>query len=98
MYKALKISTVVIMAILFVSVVVALLLQTFISFMAYPIGALFLYYSAILLLIALLKEKFHKKALSVIVWTLVLAPIAWLLSAPESLINLLMPKLNIDMR
>lgn len=86
------------MTILFVLGVIVLLLQTFISFLAYPIGALFLYYSAILFLVIWLKENFGKKALSIIIWVLFLVPIVWLLSAPASLFNLLMPKLNIDMR
>lgn len=98
MYKALKISVVVIMAILFVSGVITLLLQSFISFMAYPIGALFLYYSVILVLVTGLKKNLGRNVLLMIIWILVLAPIAWLLSAPESLFDLLMPKLNIDMR
>lgn len=86
------------MTLLFVLGVILLLLQTFISFLAYPIGAFFLYYSAILFLVIWLKESFGKKALSIIIWVLFLVPIIWVLSAPESLFNLLMPKLNIDMR
>ena len=86
------------MTLLFILGVIVVLLQTLISFLAYPIGALFLYYSAILFLVIWLKENFGKKALSIIIWVLVLIPIIWLLSAPESLFNLLMPTLNLDMK
>jgi len=98
MYKTLKISIIVIMALFFISGVIALSLQTLISFIAYPIGALFLYYSALLLLITFLKAHSGSTVLSIIIWVLVLAPIAWVLLAPENLFNSLTPKLNLDMR
>lgn len=76
-----------------------LFLQSFASFIIYPVGALFCYYLMMLLLITSLKGNFVNIIVSLIIWTLILMPIIWLLIAPEYLLfDLLMPKLDIDMK
>src|SRR5690606_13217590 len=87
-----------IVVILFVSGIVALLLQSLISFIVYPIGVLFFYYVVILLLASSLKDQFTKIIISIIICILLVTPIIWILIAPEYLFDLLMPKLNIDMK
>jgi len=99
MYKTLKITTNVIVTTLSICGVVALILQSLVSFLIYPIGALFLYYLVILLLVTSLKNQFNKKFIPIVIWILVLIPVIWLLIAPEYLLfDLLMPNLHIDMK
>ncbi|MGS2764784.1 hypothetical protein [Sinomicrobium sp. M5D2P9] len=97
MYKALKISTIIAVTILFISGLIVLSFQSLVSFIAYPVGALFLYYLVLLLAINSLKIQCSKAIVFTIIWILFLTSIIWLLMAPGQLFNLLMPDLNIDM-
>lgn len=88
-----------ILALLFICGLIALWLQSFVTIIAYPIGALFFYYLTILLFAPSLKDQFTKKIVWITFCFLILMPIVWLLIAPEYfLFNLLMPKLNMDMK
>ena len=97
MYKTLKISTIVILVILLISGLVALSFRNVVSVMAYPIGALFANYAVVLIVIISLKKQFCKLLVIAIIWILFLAPIVWLIVAPEQL-PILMPVLDIDMK
>ncbi|WP_291870415.1 hypothetical protein [Maribacter sp.] len=98
MIRFLKISTVIILILLFIATLVMLMFQNMVSLIAMPTGILFVYYLVVFFLISFLKERRSNQVLSIIVWLLFLVPLLWLLVDPYSLFELMMPKINLDMK
>ncbi|QFZ55503.1 hypothetical protein FEZ18_12170 [Oceanihabitans sp. IOP_32] len=98
MIKFLKVSTIIIVVLLLVATIVLVMLQSLITLVAVPTSILFGYYLMVLFLISILKKQPSNQILALIVWVLFLTPLLWLLIDPYSLSELLMPKMNIDMK
>lgn len=98
MIKFLKISTIIILVLLFVTALILISFQSIVSIIAVPISILFMYYLIVLSFASVLNKKNSNQVLLILIWILFLTPLLWCLINPESLFNILTPKINLDMK
>jgi hypothetical protein len=96
--KFLKVSTLIILVLLFVSTLVLISFQSIVSIIAVPTGILLGYYLLVLLLIGFYNKRDSNDFLLILIWSLFLIPIISFLLSPEGLFNLITPKIILDMK
>lgn len=98
MIRFLKISTITLIVSLLIATIVLVMFQSLISLVAVPTAILFAYYLMVYFLIVLLKKHQTNQFLLILIWVLFLTPLLWLLIDAYGFSELLMPKMNIDMK
>ena len=98
MIKFLKISTIVILVLLFVATLILISFQSIVSIIAVPTSIFFVYYLIVYSLTSILNKQQLNQVLLILIWVLFLTPLVWCLINPESLFNIVTPKINLDMK
>lgn len=98
MIKFIKISSIILVVLLFLVTLILITFQSLLSIIAIPTGILFLYYSVVLALTFIIKKQNPNQVYIVLIGLLFFTPLIWCLIDPTYLFELLTPNLNLDMK
>jgi len=98
MLKFIRIGSFVIAAILIIATIALIALQSLASILAIATAVLFIYYLLIAIATLLIKNNFKIRPLEILLIILFGFPILWSLIHPESLFELLMGGIKLDMK